>query len=542
MKNITILVGFEATETVIDSLQPGTMVELRREPTNQSDPNAVQVFLDGGLVGYVAADPRKTVLKGTSPAASVAKSMDRPNVAGCWAKLLRNQPYGEDNKRMRWEAELYWLPIWDEKGKGENAPILMKVGGSRVRHGDIQAVMSDIDSYKGGKLVVKMADMGSSGSAKAVPVVWVAATMNGTSASPAGKVEDPTPEFTAALKSRGVLPVEPTRVLDNGSYEISCKPESNTMSMFYDDMDEVIKKGVMQARDVKARVNYLLEQAVPAALIRGVLKDMKSNDTGAEVIQPRQLFLQNVENDYLTRCLGYHLAGKNIRLVGEKGAGKNTLVYTVCWVLNKPLARIQGNSDMDKIDLLGGQALDEHGTHFELSSFVEMLMKGGDVVLDEINSVKPEIAIILHSLTDDARSIEVPGYGFVAVHPDSRIWSTMNEEYVGTGVLNAATADRFVPVYLEDQMDLGKLLTEMVPGTDPKVLQACTTLYDKIRKAVREGKCSSDALTTRGFIDALESSKWLPMRAALLDNVGNRPQDPDDRRAVSEFIRGLYPV
>lgn len=60
-----------------------------------------------------------------------------------------------------------------------------------------------------------------------------------------------------------------------------------------------------------------------------------------------------------------------------------------------------------------------------------MLMKGGDVVLDEINSVKPEIAIILHSLADDARFIEVPGYGFVTVHPDSRIWATMNEEYVG---------------------------------------------------------------------------------------------------------------
>lgn len=39
------------------------------------------------------------------------------------------------------------------------------------------------------------------------------------------------------------------------------------------------------------------------------------------------------------------------------------------------------------------------------------------MVLDEINSVKPEIAIILHLLADDARSVEVPGYGFVEMHP-----------------------------------------------------------------------------------------------------------------------------
>lgn len=314
------------------------------------------------------------------------------------------------------------------------------------------------------------------------------------------------------------------------------------MDEFFSDMEEVIKKGIMQARDIKARVTYLMEQGVPSTLIHGVLQSMKCNDTGAVVIKPKQLFLQNAEDNYLTRCLGYHLAGKNIRLVGEKGAGKNTLVYTVCWVLNKALTRIQGNSDMDKIDLLGGQALDDHGTHFELSSFIEMLMKGGDVVLDEINSVKPEIAIILHSLADDARSIEVPGYGFVTVHPDSRIWATMNEEYVGTGMLNSATADRFVPIYLEDQMDLAKLLTSMVPGADKAAVKTCATIYEKIRKAIKDGKLSNDALTTRGFIDALEAAKWLPMRAALLDNVGCRPQDPDERRTVCDFIRAVYPA
>ena len=102
MKNITILVGFEASEAIINSLEVGTMVELRRESTNQVDPNAIQVFKDGNLVGYVAADPKKTVLKGTTSNVAVAKNMDRPNVAGAWAKLIKAQPYGDDNKRMRW--------------------------------------------------------------------------------------------------------------------------------------------------------------------------------------------------------------------------------------------------------------------------------------------------------------------------------------------------------------------------------------------------------------------------------------------------------
>lgn len=540
MKNITVLVGFEASEDTINSLTSGTMVELRREPTNAVDSNAIQVLLDGALVGYVAADPKKTMLKGTASNAVVAKSMDKPGVAGCWAKLLNAQPYGDDNKRMRWEAELYWLPVWEDKPKDTNGPLLLKVGGSRVRYGKISAILDNLDSYKGGKLVARMFETGEQG--KFEPQVWISSEMSARDSSPAGKIEDAPPELISAINSKGTIPCEPVRLLGGGAYEIAVTLEQSSMDEFYSDMDEVIKKGIMQARDVKARVNYLLDQGVPGALIHGVLQSMKRNDSGTTVIKPRQLFLQTAENNYLTRCLGYHLAGKNIRLVGEKGAGKNTLVYTVCWVLNKALARIQGNSDMDKIDLLGGQALDDHGTHFELSSFIEMLMRGGDVVLDEINSVKPEIAIILHSLADDARSIEVPGYGFVEVHPDSRIWATMNEEYVGTGMLNSATADRFVPIFLEDQMDLSKLLTEMVPGADKQTVKTCATIYDKIRKAIKDGKCSSDALTTRGFIDALEASKWLPMRMALLDNVGCRPQDPDDRRTVCDFIRAVYPA
>lgn len=178
MKNITILVGFEASEAIINSLEVGTMVELRRESTNQVDPNAIQVFKDGNLVGYVAADPKKTVLKGTTSNVAVAKNMDRPNVAGAWAKLIKAQPYGDDNKRMRWEAELYWLPVWDDKPDEKAGPILLKVGGSRVRFGDIQTVMADIDSYKGGKLLIKMGNISSSSTSQMTPVVWVAENMN----------------------------------------------------------------------------------------------------------------------------------------------------------------------------------------------------------------------------------------------------------------------------------------------------------------------------------------------------------------------------
>lgn len=537
----TVFVAYEAGQAIIDALAPGMILKLEREPLNEKDPNAVQVFLDDKGIGYLANSP-KTLIKGTRTAASVSADLARANVAGCYAKLVKPHLYGEKNERVRWEAELFWIPVWEQGEKTKDEPITVKVGGSKVTNSRIIEVMNDIDSFKGGKLIVKMFDYGGTGDAGPVPTIWVKGEETVRGAAPAGRVVDPPQELIAALNVSGSFSVEPVKVLSGGNYKAQITLERDDMSEYYPDMEDVIKRGIMQARDVRERVEYMMGQIVPSSIIHGVLKALKANETGISVVRPRQLFLQTAENNYLTRSLGYHLAGKNIRLVGEKGSGKNTLVYTVCWVMNKALCRIQGNADMDKIDLTGGQVLDDHGTHFELPTFLQMLEKGGDVVLDEINSVKPEIAIILHSLADDARSIEVPGYGLVHVHDDARIWATMNEAYIGTGDLNTATADRFVPLYLADQMNLGALLTEMVPGANPDDIKVCVTLYEKIRKAVRDGKCSVEGVTTRGYIDALEAAKLLPMRDALMDNIAGRPQEPETRQAIADHIRAIFPA
>ena len=45
--------------------------------------------------------------------------------------------------------------------------------------------------------------------------------------------------------------MEPTNVLGGGAYEIAVTLESSSMDEFFSDMEEVIKKGIMQARDIK---------------------------------------------------------------------------------------------------------------------------------------------------------------------------------------------------------------------------------------------------------------------------------------------------
>ena len=525
-----------------ENLASGTIVSLEREPDNEKDPKAVKVMLGGTFIGYVAAS-EDTIHDGCTGAASVFNRLSRPEVAGINARLIssyKRETRNESITQTCWIAELYFLPVWKEGAASTESALKLEIGGQNTYHSEKAAVIRDISSYHEGDLVLKAVQSALDGTMCAY--VYRRDSLGSTSPASAGQVIDPPEALMIALQSVSSLPLTPVSANNHREYTVTVKLDTASLEEYNDAMDEVVRACIMQVRDVKERVSYLLAQNVPDKLIRGILRSMRPLDEGKSVDRPKRLYFQTAGDTTLTRAFGYYLTGKNIRLVGEKGTGKNTLISSVCWALYQPLCRIQGNADMDKLDLMGATTLDEKGTSFELSAFIKSLRDGGDVVLDEVNAVKPEVALILHSLADDAKSVEVPGYGLVKVHPRSHIWATMNEEYVGTGELNDATADRFVPLFLDQQANIKALLKDLFPDIDDGVLTTCGTIYQKILDAVKSGRCSSSAITTRGYIDAIESLEYLSLRQTLLDNIAGRPGDKEDREAIRNFINMACPA
>ena len=53
-----------------------------------------------------------------------------------------------------------------------------------------------------------------------------------------------------------------------------------------------------------------------------------------------------------------------------------------------------------------------------------------------------------------------------------------------------------------------------------------------------EGGLESEAMTIRGFIDALRAEPLLGLKAGLLDNVAGKPQDLYTRLQLAELIEG----
>ena len=524
----------------ISELATGTTVSLVAEPDNPKDPDAVKVMMDDAFVGYVA-NSVPTVYTGCISATSVARHLKKPEVAGINARLLssyQRETKSPDVEQICWIAELYFLPVWETKEDKENL-VVLDVAGNPTFHRNMGSTISKLDSFKSGGLTLKLEQSSLEGALKVY--VYMDEELKKASPSSSGEVKNPPDALLNALRSAPIS-VTPVKATGKRGYQVQAALGASGLSEFHADMDNVVKSCVMQVRDVKERVSYLISQGVPDTIIHGILKNMHPLEDDAWVERPPHLYFQMSGDTTLTRALGYYLAGKNIRLIGEKGTGKNTLIASVCWVFDQPFCRVQGYADMDKLDLLGSTTLDEKGTSFELSPFIKAIQSGHDTILDEVNAVKPEVTLVLHSLTDDAKSVEVPGYGLVKAHPRTHIWATMNEEYVGTSDLNDATADRFVPLFLEQQADIKNLLHQLFPDANEQNLTICGTLYKKILDAVRSGKCSPSAITTRGYIDALEAAKWLPFKVALLDNIAGRPSDRDEREAVRSFINAVCPV
>lgn len=187
-------------------------------------------------------------------------------------------------------------------------------------------------------------------------------------------------------------------------------------------IDGAAARGCASVEALTARAEYLLEQAVPEAIILRVFAEMFSLPEYPEMVpDPPVRYVQADSFGALTRALAYRLSGLHLRLVGSKGCGKNTLIQTVDWLLNVPQYRMQGNAELDKLDLLGGPTIENGTMRYRLSDMLRYLAAGADVVLDEGNTIKPECADVLHSLTDSARQIQVPGYGLVQMHPHSGV-------------------------------------------------------------------------------------------------------------------------
>lgn len=273
------------------------------------------------------------------------------------------------------------------------------------------------------------------------------------------------------------------------------------------------------------RLEFLRRQNVDKGLLEGVeefchvyAEQEKETD---RLQKPQVLFYGR---GILEMAIAALLEGENLLLTGEKATGKNVLAETLAWIFERPAYTVSFHVNMGSAELIGTDTFRNNEVLLREGMISRCSRAGGFGILDEINMAKNDAVSVLHAALDDRRSIDVPGYDRIALHPATRFIGTMNYGYAGTRELNEALVSRFlvIDMPLQDEETLNYLLDTMFPGMKEEAKKAFVGLYLDLQKKAGQAEISTKALDLRGMIGALRTvraglSPWQAVKMGIVN-------------------------
>ena len=301
-----------------------------------------------------------------------------------------------------------------------------------------------------------------------------------------------------------------------------------------------IEVKMVSAQTVFGSRSKVLDFDVPVFVWDGVHPDVPA------VIEDYQ-FRPNLLAEVLYALVG----NKRAMLTGHTGTGKTTLIEQVCALLGWPVARVNMDSDMGRMDLIGRDTLSDGTSEFVDGILPQAMEAGYVMILDEFDAGRPDILFAVQRPLE-GRGLIITEDGGREVRPNSwfRMIATANTKgrgdehgsYAGTRVLNAAMLDRFT---LWAEVDyLSKAETKKLvanKGASPEQAERMAAYFELHTKAFRLAETAMP-LTPRTMLEWTETAAFLeatgkedPTRLAFDWVMLNRCPE-----AEAATIKGLY--
>jgi cobaltochelatase CobS len=136
--------------------------------------------------------------------------------------------------------------------------------------------------------------------------------------------------------------------------------------------------------------------------------------------------------ELLLRSLFAIASNQRMYLQGHTGSGKTTLIEQIAAYLNWPFKRINFDSEITRMDLIGRDTLKEGASVF-VDGMLPQMMQGPYIgVFDEIDFCRPDVAYVMQSVLEgNSFRITEDGGREVKPHPMFRMFATGNT--VGQG-------------------------------------------------------------------------------------------------------------
>ena len=292
-------------------------------------------------------------------------------------------------------------------------------------------------------------------------------------------------------------------------------------------------------------IHSLEEQGVSAALLRDIAAFREQYPVSESLegrITPPPIPYYGKETFEMAACA--LLQGEHILLTGAKAAGKNILAENLAYLFHRPSYNISFHVNMDSSTLIGSDTFRNNQVELRKGPVYLCAENGGFGILDEINMAKNDAVSVLHATLDYRRSIDVPGYDKIELHPAARFIGTMNYGYAGTKELNEALVSRFLVIQMPDQNEetLEKIFTTSFPEGKPEAIEQFIGLFLDLQKKAENGEISTKALDLRGILASLRAIRQgLKPSLAVRMGVINKCFDGFEKEIVEDVVMTRIP-
>ncbi|HBB61222.1 MAG TPA: ATPase [Lachnospiraceae bacterium] len=238
------------------------------------------------------------------------------------------------------------------------------------------------------------------------------------------------------------------------------------------------------------------------------------------------------------------LQGENLLLTGAKATGKNVLAENLAWMFGRPVYNISFHVNTGSEELIGTDTFRNNEVQLRRGSISRCAQYGGFGILDEINMAKNDAISVLHAALDYRRSIDVPGYEKIDLHPATRFIGTMNYGYAGTRELNEALVSRFLvidmPAHTEETLTY--VLEQMFPEMKDKARRQLVGLFLDLQLKAENGEISTKCLDLRGLAAAVRTMKrGLSPYLALRMGIVNKSFDIFEKEIIQDVVSTRIP-
>lgn len=292
-------------------------------------------------------------------------------------------------------------------------------------------------------------------------------------------------------------------------------------------------------------LKVLEEQQVDGTLI-GALETYRNKYPVEEAVSKRIVkpAVPFYGREVLEMGIAALLKGENLLLTGAKATGKNVLAENLAWFFGRPSYNVSFHVNTGSAELIGTDTFRDNEVTLRKGSIYRCAEYGGFGILDEINMAKNDAVSVLHATLDYRRSIDVPGYNKIELHPAARFIGTMNYGYAGTKELNEALVSRFLVIDMPSQSEetLSYILERLYPEMKERAKKQWIGLFLDLQLKAEYGEISTKALDLRGMTGAIGTIKQ-GLKPALAAGMGitNKCFDVFEKEIVHDVVMTRIP-